>query len=54
MDRHPDDEELRRYCEGHGSKAFIVTIDKHVAECEICYQKVASIIEELYPVYLQK
>jgi hypothetical protein len=54
MDLHPDDEELRRYCEGHGSKAFIVTIDKHVEECEVCYQKVVSIIEELYAVDLEK
>ena len=54
MGLHLDDEELRRYCEGHGSKTFIVTIDKHVEECEICYRKVVSIIEELYAVHLQR
>jgi len=54
MDQHPNDEELRLYCEGHGSKTFIVTIDKHVEECDICYRKVVLIIEELYTVYLEK
>jgi len=54
MDQHPDDEELKRNCDGRGSKAFIVTIDKHVEECDICYRKVVLIIEELYTVYLEK
>jgi anti-sigma factor ChrR (cupin superfamily) len=54
MDQHPDDEELRRYCEGHGTKASIVTIDKHVEECDICYRRVVSIIEELHAVPSKK
>jgi hypothetical protein len=54
MDQHPDDEELMRYCEGHGSTAFIVMIDKYVEERDICYQRVVSIIEELHAVPSQK
>jgi hypothetical protein len=53
MVQHPEEKELKRYCEGRGPTAFLVTIDQHVQECDICYGKVGDIIEELYSIHLE-
>ena len=43
---HPNDAELKRYCEGTGPADFMATIDDHVGECGDCGRRVVEIVRE--------